>query len=128
MSGEQQRLSPAEANAIYNQRESWCAVESKKEQSWCRKERMHSDEILKSSVFDIQTPVNEPRCTFTVSAPTHKERKHFRQQCKLIYLCCFILHQSLKKLQQIISLLCRVVEPKLVVIFDYYNYIRHKTI
>ena len=76
-------LSPAEANKLGEERESWCAVELKKEQSWCRKERQHHDEILKSTVFDVHRPVYEPRCTFQINAPTHRERRHFDQQCKV---------------------------------------------
>lgn len=77
-------LSPAEAKALGEQRESWCAVEMKKEQSWCRKERKHDDHILKSTVFEITRPEYEQRCTFQVDAPTHRERKHFREQSFLV--------------------------------------------
>lgn len=80
MSSARQPLSPAAARELGEQRESWCAVELKKEQSWCRKERKHSDTILKSTVFDVHRPEFEPRCTFQVDAPTHRERKHFREQ------------------------------------------------
>ena len=75
-------LSPAAAKELGEQRESWCAVEMKKEQSWDRKNRKHYDEILDSTVFDIHTPKYEPRCTFEVNAPTHRERRHYDQQCK----------------------------------------------
>lgn len=80
MSGERKPLSPAEARELGEQRESWCAVEMKKEQSWCRKERKHSDAILASTVFDVHGTEYEPRCTFQVNAPTHRERRHFHQQ------------------------------------------------
>lgn len=83
MSGGRQPLSPAEARELGEQRESWCAVELQKEQSWCRKERQHSDEILKSTVFDVHRPEFEPRCTFQPNTPTHRERRHFDQQCRL---------------------------------------------
>lgn len=82
MSGGRKALSPAEAKELGEQRESWCAVEMKKEQSWCRKERKHSDEILKSTAFDIHRPEYEPRCTFEINAPTHRERRHFQQHRK----------------------------------------------
>ena len=82
MSGGNQALSFAEARELGEQRETWCAVEMKKEQSWCRTERKHTDEILKSTVFDFQRPEFEPRCTFEVNTPTHRERKHFVQHRK----------------------------------------------
>ena len=75
-------MSPAAAKELGEQRESWCAVEMKKEQSWDRKNRKHYDEILESTVFDIHKPKYEPRCSFEVNAPTHRERRHFDQQCK----------------------------------------------
>lgn len=80
-------LSPAEAMELGQSRETWCPVEMKKEQSWCRKERKHSDCILTSTVFGAQSqgPTPEPRCTFEVNAPTHLERKHYGQQC--MYIC-----------------------------------------
>ena len=76
-------LSPAAAKELGEQRESWCAVEMKKEQSWDRKNRKHYDEILQSTVFDIKKPQYEPRCTFEVNAPTHRERRHYGQHRKL---------------------------------------------
>ena len=82
-----QPLPPAEVNQLGELRESWCAVELKKEQSWCRRERQHSDDILKSSVFEEHRAVYEPRCTFQVNAPTHRERKHYDQQCKCYVIC-----------------------------------------
>lgn len=78
-------LSPAAAKELGEQRESWCAVEMKKEQSWDRKTRKHSDQILHSTVFDIHQPQYEPRCTFEVNAPTHRERRHFDKQCKFFF-------------------------------------------
>ncbi|KAL4238800.1 hypothetical protein ACF0H5_003506 [Mactra antiquata] len=82
MSG-RQPLSPAEAYKLGEQRETWCAVEMQKEQSWCRKERKHEDAILNSSVFDFHRPQFENRCTFQPNAPTHRERRHFDQQSYL---------------------------------------------
>ena len=83
-------LSPAAARELGEQRESWCAVEMKKEQSWDRKNRKHYDEILQSTVFDIKRPQYEPRCTFDVNAPTHRERRHYGQHRKFSQLNCFI--------------------------------------
>ncbi|XP_060072802.1 protein SPATA45 homolog [Ylistrum balloti] len=71
------KLSAAAAHSLGLARESWCAVESKKEESWCRKERRHDPQQFSSSVFDKHRPGYEPRCTFTVDAPTHLERRHF---------------------------------------------------
>lgn len=70
-------LSPAKARELGEQRETWCAVELKKEQSWCRKERKHCEDRFRSTVFDVEKPVDESRCTFTVDAPTHKQRRHY---------------------------------------------------
>jgi len=92
-----QPLSPAEARELGEQRESWCAVEMKKEQDWCRKERKHENAILKSTVFDVYRPEYEPRCDFQVNAPTHRERKHYSdKQCKnlLIYFTSIIITAS----------------------------------
>ncbi|XP_021341090.1 protein SPATA45 homolog [Mizuhopecten yessoensis] len=74
------KLSPAAARNLGMYRESWCAVEMKKEQSWCRKERKHDPEQFSSSVFDKHQPGYEPRCTFAVEAPTHRERRHYQDQ------------------------------------------------
>ncbi|KAL3874423.1 hypothetical protein ACJMK2_037436 [Sinanodonta woodiana] len=78
MSG--QHLSPEEARKLGEQRESWCAVEMKKEQSWMRATRKHFEEQFTSKVFEDKTLGYEPRCTFTVDAPTHRERRHYSQQ------------------------------------------------
>lgn len=77
------KLSPAEAKAIGEARESWCAVEMKKEQSWCRKERKHHQDQFTSCVFDEQKSGYQPRCTFEIDAPTHRERRHNREQSKI---------------------------------------------
>lgn len=75
-------MSPGEARDLGEQRESWCAVELKKEQDWCRKERKHNKELFSSTVFEEHAPEYEPRCTFSVDAPTHRERRHFKKQCE----------------------------------------------
>lgn len=74
-------LSKAEATELGESRESWCAVEMKKEQAWCRKQRQHYPEQFSSTVFEQQESGYEPRCTFDVNAPTHRERKHFQDKC-----------------------------------------------
>jgi hypothetical protein len=79
------KLSPTEAKAIGEARESWCAVEMKKEQSWCRKERKHHQDQFTSCVFDEQKSGYQPRCTFEIDAPTHRERRHNREQSKIIF-------------------------------------------
>lgn len=81
MSGGKQ-LSKAEMLALGESRESWCAVEMKKEQDWCRKQRQHYPQQFSSTVFEQQVPGYEPRCTFEVDAPTHRERRHYKDQCK----------------------------------------------
>ncbi|KAL8602765.1 hypothetical protein ACOMHN_064072 [Nucella lapillus] len=68
------------AKALGEKRETWCAVERMKEEEWCRKNRRHYDHHLGSDMFQESTPVSEPRCTFEVDAPTHRERKHFGTQ------------------------------------------------
>ncbi|XP_078314554.1 protein SPATA45 homolog isoform X2 [Crassostrea virginica] len=82
MSGGKQ-LSKAEMLALGESRESWCAVEMKKEQDWCRKQRQHYPQQFSSTVFEQQVPGYEPRCTFEVDAPTHRERRHYKDQCYL---------------------------------------------
>lgn len=77
-----QKLSPAQANALGTSRESWCAVEMKKEQSWCRKERRHDKSQFSSTVFQHGITEYEERCSFQMKEPKSKERKHFRQQSK----------------------------------------------
>ncbi|KAK6181197.1 hypothetical protein SNE40_009108 [Patella caerulea] len=72
-------LSQVEARRLGEERESWCAVERQKEQDWCRRERQHNPDQFSSCVFKSSIS-HEPRCTFQVHAPTHKERKHFQQQ------------------------------------------------
>lgn len=78
----QRKMSPAAAKTLGAYRETWCAVEMKKEQSWCRKERQHYGQQYKSNVFDNPRPEYEPRCEFKVNAPTHRERRHFEDKCK----------------------------------------------
>lgn len=78
-----QKLSPQDSLTFGATRESWCAVERKKEQDWCRTTRRHHPEQFSSTVFDIVTDSGvgtadtEPRCTFQVNMPTHRERRHF---------------------------------------------------
>ena len=64
-------------------RESWCSVERMKEEAWCRANRKHYPNLhLKSSVLAASTPEEEPRCTWSVDKPTHKERRHFQENGK----------------------------------------------
>jgi len=74
------RMDIDEAYKMGVSRESWCAVEMKKEQDWCRATRQHYKEHLKSSLFTSSGPVeSEPRCNWAVNAPTHRQKKHFEQ-------------------------------------------------
>ena len=75
-------LSQQDAYELGAARESWCAVELQKEQDWCRAQRQHYQQQFKSSVFDSPAPESEARCTFSVNAPTHKERRHFPAKCR----------------------------------------------
>lgn len=77
-----QRLSSAEATKLGESRETWCAVEWKKEQDWCRTQRSHFPQQFQSCVFQEQQPASDNRCTFAVDAPTHRQRRHFDEQSK----------------------------------------------
>ncbi|XP_074662583.1 protein SPATA45 homolog [Tubulanus polymorphus] len=77
-----------DAELLYNlgmSRESWCTVERKKEQDWCRtQKRHHPEKFNTSTVFRQGDPADsEDRCTFTVNAPTHKEKRHFTRKNNL---------------------------------------------
>ncbi|KAL5009037.1 hypothetical protein ScPMuIL_014618 [Solemya velum] len=74
------KLSPAEAKMLGESRESWCAVEMKKEQSWCRKERRHNKDQFSSTVFQQGKTEYEKRCAFQMEQPKIKERRHFHKQ------------------------------------------------
>ena len=77
------QLSPEEYNELGSARESWCAVERKKEQDWCRATRKHyPTEHLKSEVLTGSAPGEEPRCTWNVDKPTHKEKRHYTSWSK----------------------------------------------
>lgn len=81
-SGQQQQsgqLSKQDHNAVGESRETWCAVELKKEQDWCRATRKHYPlDQFKSSVLPFdQLPESEQRCTFSINAPTHRHKRHF---------------------------------------------------
>lgn len=80
--GNGREMAMDESRAVGEARESWCAVERQKEESWCRKTRRHHKDQYTSTVFDKHVPVTEPRCTFEVNEPTHKERRHFPAKCK----------------------------------------------
>ncbi|KAK3092862.1 hypothetical protein FSP39_008027 [Pinctada imbricata] len=83
---ETKSISKAEALLkLGESRESWCAVEMKKEQAWCRKQRQHFQQQFDSSVFQDHSPGYEPRCTFEVNAPTHRERRHYADKCKYLW-------------------------------------------
>jgi len=59
-------------------RESWCCVEMKKEQDWCRATRKNFKDHFKSSAFSETSPIEaEPRCSWSVNAPSHREKRHF---------------------------------------------------
>uniref|UniRef100_H2YRJ1 Uncharacterized protein n=1 Tax=Ciona savignyi TaxID=51511 RepID=H2YRJ1_CIOSA len=61
-----------------NSRESWCAVELNKSQSWCRTERQHYKENFNSSVFSPNRNMEaEQRCKWKVESPTHREKRHY---------------------------------------------------
>ena len=70
-------LSPKSAKARFEERESWCPVERMKEEDWCRKTREHYEKAMESHLFSDMGPSSEPRCTWEVEAPTHRERRHF---------------------------------------------------
>ena len=74
-----QQLSKKDHLALGESRETWCAVELKKEQDWCRATRKHYHQQFDSSVFAPldKLPESEPRCTFAVNAPTHRHKRHF---------------------------------------------------
>ena len=77
------QLSPEEYNELGSARESWCAVERKKEQDWCRATRKHYPTVhLKSEVLTSGAPGEEPRCTWNVDKPTHKEKRHYTSWSK----------------------------------------------
>ncbi len=79
-----QKLGPQEAYDLGMERDSWCTVEKKKEEDWCRATRKHYSQQFKSEVFNSGVLIeSEPRCSFQVNTPTHRERKHFGVQCKL---------------------------------------------
>jgi hypothetical protein len=69
---------------LWASRESWCAVEMKKEQDWCRTERQHYGHHIQSSVglFQQGPAETEERCTFKVDDNTHKEKRHFAEKRK----------------------------------------------
>lgn len=73
-----QKLTPSQSKELGEARESWCAVELLKEQDWCRATRQHYNENFKSTIFSDRAPDSEPRCTFQVDKPTHRERRHFK--------------------------------------------------
>lgn len=70
----------------FEARESWCAVEGRKEANWLRANRRHFKEHLQSSVFDDQTTKRHEatRCTWQVNLPTHLQKRHYREQCMSI--------------------------------------------
>ena len=80
------QLSAKEHQELGASRESWCAVEQKKEQDWCRATRKHYSQQFSSSVFSATGPSSdsEPRCTWRVNTPTHRERRHYSANCELI--------------------------------------------
>ena len=87
MSGEQQLSSGEKLRELSEHRETWCAVERMKEEAWCRKKRKHFKHHLESNLFEetATDPMNEPRCTFEVNAPTHLERRHFpAKHCEFV--------------------------------------------
>ena len=80
----------------FEARESWCAVEGRKEANWLRANRRHFKEHLQSSVFDDQTTKRHEatRCTWQVNLPTHLQKRHYREQCMSIIPIRY--HQNLR--------------------------------
>jgi len=72
-----QIMDPKDSYEFGFARESWCCVEMKKEQDWCRATRRNFKDSFNSSVFSPDTIEAAPRCTWNVNAPTHRERRHF---------------------------------------------------
>merc|ERR1711979_78807 len=64
----------------FMKRETWCALEMKKEQDWCRAQRKHYGEQFNSTVFAKAKPETDQRCTFVVNAQTHREKRHFKDK------------------------------------------------
>ncbi|KAL8611164.1 hypothetical protein ACOMHN_064454 [Nucella lapillus] len=73
----ERKLSPEESRALFEQRETWCAVDKMKEEDFCRVKRKHYKHHMESHIFEDMTPVAEPRCTFDVKGPKHFHRRHF---------------------------------------------------
>ena len=73
-----QQMTFAQAQAAGEARETWCAVECRKEADWCRSNRRHFKEHLSSSVFTSQNPGDIARCTWQVNRPTHLQRRHYQ--------------------------------------------------
>ena len=76
------QLTGTEKYELGFQRESWCAVEMKKEQDWCRATRKHNKDHFTSTVFCPGRVESEARCTFQVNKPTHLQRRHYTDQRK----------------------------------------------
>ncbi|XP_078671532.1 protein SPATA45 homolog [Branchiostoma floridae x Branchiostoma belcheri] len=76
-----QGWSQDELRQIGEQRESWCTVDSNALRIWCRPERKHAQQAFRSDVFSPnRNEQTEPRCTFQVNAPTHRERRHYPEK------------------------------------------------
>ena len=79
------RLASQDAYKLFLERETWCAVERKKEQDWCRTQRKHHPDQYKSRVLERVNPSeDEPRCTFKVNKSTHRQRRHYADNCTYV--------------------------------------------
>nr|DBA27248.1 TPA: hypothetical protein GDO54_011412 [Pyxicephalus adspersus] len=67
---------------MYEQRESWCMVERHPTQYWCRAERRHFPQHLRSVLNDRTPPCCDSRSSWTVVTPKHRERRHFAEAGK----------------------------------------------
>ena len=65
-------------------RESWCTVERKKEQDWCRTTRKHFSEHLRSQVFSEPElhMRQQPEEITEEKLKGHRQRRHFPSSCK----------------------------------------------
>ncbi len=79
-----QLLNPEEAYEAGMARESWCAVESKKEQDWCRAERRHYKQQFTSTVFrDKRKEASAgSRSAWVAYSPAYREKRHYTTKCK----------------------------------------------
>lgn len=78
MSGEKKaELSAVQKMKMFEARETWCAVERKKEADWCRKTRRHYDHHLQSELTKPVKLEADSRCVFVAEDTTRPEMRHF---------------------------------------------------